>query len=249
VQLEAFATNTMHYVRHDRELPLDGVGVPAVATSIAGRPCVVVVRGYGYLEDLRTLRSYIRDMRPVLIGVDGGADALVEAGLRPDLIVGDLDAVSDATLRCGAELVLQAHPDGRTPGAERLRRLNLPAVTFQAGATSEDIALLLADSHGAELLVAVGGHADLGEFLDRGRDSMASTFLTRLKVGGRLVDAQGVSRLYRPTPSVTGAVLLAAACVVAMTAAVLLATVWYGELGDAGRWWDALMVRLQRAIS
>jgi uncharacterized membrane-anchored protein len=249
VQLEAFATNTVEYLRHDRDLLLDGVGVPAVATRIAGRPCVVVVRGYGYRDDLRTLRPYIRDARPVLIGVDGGADALVEAGLRPDLIVGDMDSVADATLRCGAELVLHAAPDGRAPGAERLRRLNLPAVTFPAAATSEDIALLLADSHGAELLVAVGGYASIGEFLDRGRGGMASTFLTRLKVGGRLVDAQGVSRLYRPTQSVAAAVLLAAACVAAMAAAVLLATVWYGALDDAGRWWDALMVRLQQAIS
>ena len=155
------------------------------------------MRGYHYKEDLQTLRHYIREYRPVLIGVDGGADALIEAGYKPDLIVGDMDSVSDATLRCGAEIVVHAYRDGRAPGLERVRELGVEPVVFPATGTSEDVAMLLADDKGASLIVAVGTHATLVEFLDKGRSGMASTFLTRLRVGGKLVDAKGVSRLYR----------------------------------------------------
>jgi len=197
VQLEAFAANTMEFLRRERELLLDGVGVPDIATVLDGRHALVVVRGYHYKQDLQTLRHYVREFRPVLIGVDGGADALIEAGHKPDLIVGDMDSVSDAALTCGAELVVHAYRDGRAPGLDRVRALGLPAVTFPATGTSEDVAMLLADDKGASLIVAVGTHATLVEFLDKGRSGMASTFLTRLRVGGKLVDAKGVSRLYR----------------------------------------------------
>jgi uncharacterized membrane-anchored protein len=158
---------------------------------------MIVVRGYHYLEDIRALQPYLRDYRPVLIAVDGAADALLELGFKPDLIVGDMDSVGDAALRCGAEIVVHAYPDGRAPGLERVQSLGLEAVVFPASATSEDIAMLLADEKGATLIVAVGTHATLVEFLDKGREGMASTFLTRLRVGGKLVDAKGVSRLYR----------------------------------------------------
>ena len=197
VQLEAFAANTMEYLRRERELLLDGVGVPDIVTVMEGRHVLVVVRGYHYKDDLETLRHYIREFRPILIGVDGGADALREAGHRPDVIVGDMDSVSDATLRCGAEIVVHAYRDGRAPGLERVRKLGLGSVVFPATGTSEDVAMLLADDKGASLIVAVGTHATLVEFLDKGRSGMASTFLTRLRLGGKLVDAKGVSRLYR----------------------------------------------------
>jgi uncharacterized membrane-anchored protein len=197
VQLEAFAANTMEYLRRERELLLDGVGVPDIRTQVDGRQVLIVVRGYHYKDDLKTLRSYIREYRPLLIGVDGGADALVEAGYTPDLIVGDMDSVSDSVLSCGAELVVHAYRDGRAPGLDRLQELGLDGVVFPATGTSEDVAMLLADDKGASLIVAVGTHATLVEFLDKGRAGMASTFLTRLRVGGKLVDAKGVSRLYR----------------------------------------------------
>ena len=197
VQIEAFATNTMEYIRKERDLLLDGIGVPPITTEIEGRHCLIVVRGYHYKEDLETLRPYIREYRPILIGVDGGADAIIEAGHRPDLIVGDMDSVSDAALRCGAELVVHAYRDGRAPGLARVEGLGLDAVVFPAAGTSEDVAMLLADDCGAELIVAVGTHVTLVEFLDKGRDGQASTFLTRLRVGGKLVDAKGVSQLYR----------------------------------------------------
>lgn len=197
VQIEAFAANTMDYMRRERELLLDGVGVPKVRTELDGRHVLIVVRGYHYREDLSMLRSYIREYRPVLIGVDGGADAIVEAGLKPDMVVGDMDSVSDKTLLSGAEIVVHAYRDGKAPGSERVQSLGVQPVEFPATGTSEDIAMLLADDKGAELIVAVGTHDTLVEFLDKGRAGMASTFLTRLRVGGKLIDAKGVSRLYR----------------------------------------------------
>jgi uncharacterized membrane-anchored protein len=246
VQLEAFAANTMEYLRQERELLLDGVGVPEIATRLSGRHCLIVVRGYDYQADLDVLRPYIREFKPVLIGVDGGADALVEAGYTPDLIVGDMDSVSDDVLRCGAEIVVHAYPDGRAPGLARLRKLNLSAVTFPAAATSEDIAMLLADEQGASLIVAVGTHATLVEFLDKGRGGMASTFLTRLKVGGKLVDAKGVSRLYRQNTSGSALALLVLSAMGAMAAAVAVSTVGQAYLGVLAEWWDNLMFQLQR---
>lgn len=206
-QIEAFSHNTMEYVRAERELLLDGIGVPTLRTSFAGRYALVVVRGYHYKEDLQTLRPFLREARPVLVGVDGGADALLEMGHTPDLIVGDMDSVSDAALTSGAELVVHAYRDGRAPGLERVRALGVAdAVVLPAPGTSEDIAMLLADELGAELIVAVGTHATLVEFLDKGRQGMASTFLTRLRVGNKLVDAKGVSLLYRSRIS-TGSLL------------------------------------------
>jgi len=196
-QIEAFAGNTMEYLRQEKELLLEGIGVPEVRTQIEGRHVLIVVRGYDYRSDLDALRPYISEYKPLLMGVDGGADALIEAGYKPDLIIGDMDSCSDATLRSGAELVVHAYRDGRAPGLDRVKALGLSGVVFPALGTSEDAAMLLADSKGARLLVAVGTHASLVEFLDKGREGMASTFLTRLRVGPKLVDAKGVSRIYR----------------------------------------------------
>jgi uncharacterized membrane-anchored protein len=249
VQLEAFATNTMEYMKRERALLLDGVGVPDVATQIEGRHVLVVVRGYDYKEDLQALRPYIRDYRPVLIGVDGGADALKEAGYQPDMIIGDMDSVSDSVLRCGAEVVVHAYADGRAPGLQRVLDLGVEAITFPAAATSEDIAMLLADEKGATLIVAVGTHATLVEFLDKGRGGMASTFLTRLRLGGKLVDAKGVSRLYRSRISTLALVLLVLAALVSITAALAVSTashIYFDLLVDQ---WDSFVFWLENLFS
>jgi len=219
-QLEAFAANTMDYLRKERELLFDGVGVPDITTDLDDRHVLIVVRGYHYKEDLQTLRHYIREYKPILIGVDGGADALIEARHKPDLIVGDMDSVSDDALRCGAEIVVHAYRDGRAPGLERVRSLGVEPVVFPATGTSEDVAMLLADDKGAQLIVAVGTHVTLVEFLDKGRSGMASTFLTRLRVGGKLVDAKGVSRLYRARISGWSLVLMLTVGLFALGAAL-----------------------------
>lgn len=239
VQMEAFADNTMAYLREERDLLLNGVGVPDVHTEMDGRPVLVVVRGYHYKEDLQILRPFIRDRRPVLIGVDGGADALAEAGYRPDLIVGDMDSVSDATLTCGAEVVVHAYRDGRAPGMDRVEALGVAeAVAFPATGTSEDIAMLLADDLGANLIVAVGTHATLVEFLDKGRAGMASTFLTRLRVGSKLVDAKGVSQLYRNSVPTWSLVMLVLAGICALVVALSVTQAGSAMLQVLGARWD-----------
>ena len=249
VQLEAFAANTMEYMKRERALLLDGVGVPDVATPIDGRHVLVVVRGYDYKEDLHALRPYIRDYRPVLIGVDGGADALVEAGYQPDMIIGDMDSVSDDVLRSGAEVVVHAYADGRAPGLARVQDLGVEAITFPAAATSEDIAMLLADEKGAKLIVAVGTHATLIEFLDKGRGGMASTFLTRLRLGGKLVDAKGVSRLYRSRISTTVLVVMVLAALVAIGAALAVSAVGRVYLELLLDQWNSFVFWLENLFS
>jgi len=198
-ELERFAENTLTYILKERSLLLDPAVLPEVTTRISGRHALVVVRGEGYKEDLAMIRTYLRDVRPVLIAVDGGADALLDIGLKPDIIVGDMDSVSDAALRSARELVVHAYTDARRgcPGKSRLEVLGLPFLTAAIPGTSEDLAMLLAYEKGAELIVAVGTHSNLIDFLDKGRRGMSSTFLVRLKVGDRLVDARGVSKLYR----------------------------------------------------
>jgi uncharacterized membrane-anchored protein len=222
-EIEAFATNTLEYIKHEYPLLIDGIGIPELQTRLNGRDALVVVRGYHHREDIATLRSYIRDRRPVMVGVDGGADALLEAGYRPQLIIGDMDSVSDGALTCGAEIVVHAYPDGTAPGLARVKALGLDPVLCPAAGTSEDIALLLADEMGASLIVAVGMHHTAVEFLDKGRSGMASTFLTRLRVDDKVVDAKGVSRLYqsRISPRAVIPLVLAAAITIVVALVVL----------------------------
>ena len=248
-QLEAFAANTVEYMKRERALLLDGVGVPEIRTRLEGRHALVVARGYDYRADLVALRHYIREFKPVLVGVDGGADALVEAGYRPDLVVGDMDAMSDQVLRSGAEVVVHAYPDGRASGLERVQDLGVDAVTFPAAGTSEDIALLLADAKGAQLIVAVGAHATLLEFLDKDRAGMASTFLTRLRVGGKLVDAKGVARLHRSRISGWSLFVLVLAALVAVGAVLSVSTDGRTYLALLAGWWDGAVSWVRGLLS
>jgi uncharacterized membrane-anchored protein len=196
--LEAFADNTIEHIREEGELLGGELDFPATRTEFRDRHALIVVRGTTYRKDLRTLRAYIDDVRPVLVGVDGGADAIMEEGFTPDMILGDMDSATDGALRCGAELIVHAYPDGRAPGRDRLQEMGLDHVIVPAPATSQDVAMLLAYEKGAALIVSVGAHFNLIEFLDKNRAGMSSTFLTRLRVGETLVDAKGVSRLYNP---------------------------------------------------
>jgi uncharacterized membrane-anchored protein len=245
-ELERFAENTLEYLRREHHLLTDSPTLPKLAVDISGRHTLVVVRGgLGWKDDLAALRAYINEMKPVMIGVDGGADALMECGYRPDIIIGDFDSVRDETLRAvcrqrpghrgGAQLIVHAYPGGEAPGAARLDLLGLPYTVFEAVGTSEDIAMLLAYEKRAELIVAVGTHASMVEFLDKGRAGMASTFLVRLKVGPILVDAKGVSRLYQSgvrkadLAFLVGAALLAmlVIAIVAQPIHVFLQALWF----------------------
>ncbi len=196
--LAEFAENTVAHVRGETALLTGDVQLPATRAIFRDRHVLIVVRGDRHRRDLKALRAYIRDVRPLVVAVDGGADGVLEQGMKPDMILGDMDSASDEALNCGAELVVHAYPDGRAPGCERLEAMGLQHSIVPAAGTSEDVAMLMAFEKGADLIVSVGAHFNLIEFLDRKRGGMSSTFLTRLRIGEKLVDAKGVSRLYNP---------------------------------------------------
>jgi uncharacterized membrane-anchored protein len=239
--LETFAENTLRHLREESKVLSEGVQLPQLRTSFRDRHALVVARAPEANRDLRTVRSYIREFKPILIGVDGGADRLLEAGYRPDVIVGDMDSVSDKALRSGAELVVHAYPGGRAPGRERVDRLGLPSAVLPAPGISEDAAMLLAHEKGAELIVAVGTRFNLTEFLERDRAGMSSTFLTRLKVGEKLVDARGVSRLFRAHAGVWPFLAFTAAGLAAIVAAVAVSA-------DLQRFLSLVAERLQSIL-
>ncbi len=225
-QIRAFMANTVEYIGRDFEELIDGIRIPDLRTKLEGRHALVIARGYRHREDLRALRAYIREFKPVMVAVDGGADALFDAGYRPHLIVGDMDSVSDRALTCGAELVVHAYPDGRAPGLARVESLGLESVLCPATGTSEDVALLLSDEAGARLIVAVGMRFTLVEFLDKGRPGMASAILTRMRVGDKIVEPKGVSRLYHSRVSTLWLAMLVLAAL-----ATIIVAVWFLPVG------------------
>jgi uncharacterized membrane-anchored protein len=242
-QLEAFSANAVEHLRREQHLLLDGEGLPDVTTVFEGRPVLVVVRAFDYQRDLVSLKTYIRENSPVIVGVDAGADALLDAGYRPDLIVSELEDVSERALRSGAEIVAKASSDGRIPGLDRVERLGLTYSTMATSGTAEDATILLAHQHGASLIVVVGSHASLMEFIDRGRSGMASSFLTRAAVGATVVDAKAVAELYRNRVRGWLVFLLLLLSIAAVSAAIATTPVgqdwWHdlrGWLDDAYGW-------------
>jgi uncharacterized membrane-anchored protein len=219
--LAEFAENTVEHVRQETDILTGAIDFPPTRLSFRDRHVLIVVRGERHRRDLKALRSYIRNVRPLIVAVDGGADGVLEAGLKPDMILGDMDSASDAALNCGAELVVHAYPDGRAPGEQRLLDLGLDHQIVPAAGTSEDVAMLMAHEKGADLIVSVGAHFNLIEFLDRKRGGMSSTFLTRLRIGEKLVDAKGVSRLYRPSSTLMPVIFFVVAFLVLVTILII----------------------------
>jgi uncharacterized membrane-anchored protein len=219
--LAEFAENTVAHVRGETDLLTGSVEFPPTRASFRDRHVLIVVRGDRHRRDLKALRAYIRDVRPIVVAVDGGADGVLEAGMKPDVILGDMDSAGDAALCCGAELIVHAYPDGRSPGRQRLLDLGLDHTLLPAAGTSEDVAMLMAYEKGATLIVSVGAHFNLIEFLDRKRGGMSSTFLTRLRIGEKLVDAKGVSRLYNPSSPFGPLVLFLAAFAILLAIVVI----------------------------
>jgi uncharacterized membrane-anchored protein len=242
-ELDRFARNTLRYLDNEKETLVGPITPPTLRTRFNDRHVLIVVRGEGYKQDLSMLTDYLRDTRPIFLAVDGGADALIEARIKPDVILGDMDSVSDAALRSGAEIVVHGYANGDergAPGLERIRGLGLDATVFCCPGTSEDVAMLLADELGAKLIVAVGTHFSLVDFLDKGRGGMASTFLTRLRIGSKLVDAKGIARLWtrqRPRFGEIALILFAAATPIA--AALVLSPFGQTVLETLGIWFHA----------
>ena len=219
--LEAFAGNTIEFIRSESPLLIDGIGIPDVDVDVYRRHVVVVSDGPGAAEDLKALKPFIKEYQPVLVGVGVGADILRAGGYRPQLIVGNPDQMSAEVLRSGAQVVLPADADGHASGLERIQDLGIGAMTFPAAGSATDLALLLVDHHGASLIVTAGQSARIEEFFDRTRvQSNPSTFLTRLKVGEKIVDAKAVATLYRSHISGGAIALLVMAVLLAVIAAL-----------------------------
>ncbi|HEY2478931.1 MAG TPA: putative cytokinetic ring protein SteA [Solirubrobacterales bacterium] len=219
--LAEFAENTVEHVRQETDILTGAIDFPPTRVSFRDRHVLIVVRGERHRRDLKALRTYIRNVRPLIVAVDGGADGVLEAGLRPDIILGDMDSASDSALSCGAELIVHAYPDGRAPGRKRLVEMALDHKVVPAAGTSEDVAMLMAHEKGADLIVSVGAHFNLIEFLDRKRGGMSSTFLTRLRIGEKLVDAKGVSRLYRPSSTLMPVIFFVVAFLILVTILII----------------------------
>ena len=221
-RLEDFVRNTLSYVTSEHSVLLSDMQVPQTMVQLAGRHVLVVARGPSFTRDIRAMRGYIDDVHPAVIAVDGAADSLLNQRIKPDVIVGDMDSVSDAGLRCGAQLIAHAYPDGRCPAARRLDGLGVPYTTWALPATSEDLGLLLAYHSRAGLIVSLGTHSSLNDYLDKGRSGAASSFLVQLKVRDRLVDARGVSELYHSVPKRSYVVPLLLVGVIAIVAVIVV---------------------------
>lgn len=223
-ELKNFASNTLEFIQKEKEHVFNELNVPKSTIDMTGRHVLIAVRGHDYKEDMKALRSYIREVKPVIIAVDGAADLIIDERLKPDVIVGDMDSVSDKALKKASEVILHAYPDGQAPGKSRLDELGIKYEIFPARATSEDLAMLFAYEHGAELITAVGTHVSMTDFLEKDRKGMASTFLTRLKIGGRLVDARGVNKLYRGTVKTSYLISLIMAAVATFIIIIMVST-------------------------
>ncbi|WP_430667224.1 putative cytokinetic ring protein SteA [Jatrophihabitans telluris] len=248
-QLAAFATSAQQHMHQEKQLLLDGVGLPELDTDFAGRHVLLVARSYDFKSDLKGLKHYIREFRPVLVGIDGGGDVLRDAGYRPDLVVGEMDAISEAALRDAGEVVAHADAEGRVHGLARVQDLRIEPKLFPTAGTSEDAAMLLADAGGAKLIVTVGIRATLEEFLDAGRGGMASTVLTRLKIGGRLVDAKAAAQLFQTRISGVALVLMVLAALLAVAVVLVASTDGNSYVHILSHGWTSLVNQLKDLFS
>jgi uncharacterized membrane-anchored protein len=248
--LEAFAGNTIEFIRSESPLLVDGIGIPDIDVDVNRRHVVVVAEEPCAADDVKALKPFIKEYQPVLIGVGTGADVLRNAGYRPALIVGDPEKISAEVLKCGAQVVLPADADGHAPGLERIQDLGVGAMTFPAAGSAVDLALLLADHHGASLIVTAGHTATIEEFFDRSRaQSNPSTFLTRLKVGRKLVDAKAVATLYRNRISGGAIALLVLAMLVAIIVALWVSRSDHTVLNWVIEYWNRFSLWVQRLVT
>ncbi|MDD4866027.1 MAG: putative cytokinetic ring protein SteA [Mycobacterium sp.] len=248
--LEAFAGNTIEFIKSESPLLIDGIGIPDVDVDLRRRHVVVVADEPDAADDLRSLKPFIKEYQPVLIGVGGGADVLRKAGYRPQLIVGDPQQISAEALKCGAQVVLPADADGHAPGLERIQDLGVGAMTFPAAGSAVDLALLLADHHGAALLVTAGHTANIETFFDRTRaQSNPSTFLTRLRVGEKVVDARAVATLYRNNISAGAIALLALTMLIAVVVALWVSRTDGPVLHWIANYWTHFVLIVQKWVT
>jgi len=188
-----FIDNTINHAESEMDKLICFAGYPELSTRLEGRHVIIVVRNSNAIDEINVLKSYIEKFNPIFIGVDGGADFIINCGYTPDILIGDMDSVSDIGIYRSREIVLHAYEDGYCPCLDRIAAMNIPYKILAMKGTSEDAALMLAYHKSAELLVLVGGHSCMYDFMCKGRPGMSSTFITRTLVGSRLVDCKGLS--------------------------------------------------------
>ena len=248
--LEAFAGNTIEFIRSESPLLIDGIGIPDIDVDVNRRHVVVVAEEVTAATELKNLKPFIKEYQPVLIGVGTGADVIRKAGHRPALIIGNPDTISTDALKSGAQVVLPADADGHAPGLERIQDLGVGAMTFPAAGSAADLALLLLHHHGAALIVTVGHTASIDEFFDRTKaQSNPSTFLTRLKVGEKLVDAKAVSTLYRSRISAGAIAFLVLAMLVTVIVALYVTRADGAALDWVAQYWNRFALWIQNLVS
>jgi uncharacterized membrane-anchored protein len=237
-QLESFTHNSTEFLRREQDLLLHGSGLPTLRTAMAARPVVVVSDPRELAARRKDLKAFLREQRPVLVGVDAGADALLAAGHQPHVVVvtASADPPSSKVVRAAQDVVLVAEPGGARSSVETLERLGARPHRLETTAAAQDAALLLADAAEARVIVVVGSRATLEEFLDRGRTGLASTYLTRLKVGTRIVDAEAVPTLYSGRVRPRHVLLALLVCVLAVAAAIATTPVGQEWAQDAWTW-------------
>jgi len=239
-QLHTLTHNSAEFLRREEALILHGEGVPRVRTRLRGRPVVVVGHGPDDAAELRRLRRYLREVRPVVIATGDGLAVTRAAGLSPDVVVLDgrtEDLPGAKSLRACRDVVITEARGGPRSGAgsDRFERIGVRAIAMQTTATPADAALLLADGSGAAPIIGVGLRGTVEEFLDGTRDGLGSGYVTRLRVGPRLVDATAVPMLYSGQLRARHAYLVLLIGLIAVAAAIATTDVghqWVLDLRD-----------------
>lgn len=231
-QLAAFTANAMDVVERSGGAVIEGEGLPPLGIDVSGRHVLVIAPGAGHAKAVKALREYVKERKPVVIAVDEAADAAVAAKIRPDVVVGDVSSISEKAL-AGAARVIVHDPAGQIAAA-RVDALSASHDTTAVDLASEDLAILLAHHGEADVIVTAGVATSLVDLLESGRPDAASTFLTRLSAGARIVDAHVIAALYRSRFS-WGVVIVA----VVVALAALGAALWLNA--DSRAWIESLV--------
>jgi uncharacterized membrane-anchored protein len=253
-QLHSLTHNSVEFLRREEPLLLHGEGVPRLRTSLAGRPVVVIGHGPDDAAELKLLRRYLREVRPVVVSTGEGLDVARAAGLTPDVVVLDsrIDELPAARALRAARDVVVTEPPGALRGGsstERFERVGVRTVSMRTTAAPTDAALLLADAGGAAPIVAVGVRGTVEEFLDSSRDGLGSGYVTRLKVGPRLVDASAVPLLYSGQLRARHAYVVLLIGLLAVAAAIATTQVGHQWALDLGDHLQQLLTQLRGRVS
>lgn len=241
IQLANFTANALDQADSEADTILKGAGLPDVDVDVdmEGRHVVVVAPGAQHRKDLAAIKRYLRDHRPVIIAVGDAGDAALKYASSPDLIMGDLEGVSDDVLRSAGRVLIH-EPSGGNAGQARVDALGIAHGVVDSALSSTALAILLAQTRGADVIVTVGVEASLSDYLESVQTEVAGTFLARLQAGSRLVDAPALAHVYRHRYSAWTLLLMVVSGLVALGVAVAVTPsgrAWVTDLWDSLATW------------